>query len=201
MKASEYLKLFQFFKKEGIETEKIKFGEINSADGKWVITYQGDMIEIGMPVFVMDGANQIPAPDGEIALEDGRTIVISGGEGMVAEIKEATPEPNPNPEPTPNPEPAPAEEQMSKEEITRTVQETVRKFYEDKAVEDNKVIETFKSENDKLREAVMGLVTIVEKISEEPAVAPAKEVKPVKGEQKFSYQEQLDRITKLTLKK
>lgn len=206
MDVKKLFNIFQLFKKEGIDHTKLKFGEIKSADGKWVIAYQGDVLEAGMPVFIMDGGTQIPAPDGEIEMEDGRILVIEGGEGIVKEVKEKAPA-EPAPASTPS-EPAPMsapntapEERMSKEEVSRIVQETVRKFYDETIKTENEsAIAKFKSENELLSQAVEGLVELVQKIADQPAIKPTKEIKETATE-KFSAQDQLNKIVKLTLKK
>lgn len=67
-----------------------KFGEGKLKDGT-VIKWEGDgAIQVGFPVMVIDPANPtafLPAPDGEMELEDG-TIVVTK-DGKVAEVKSA----------------------------------------------------------------------------------------------------------------
>lgn len=67
-------------------TEK-KFKSETLADGT-VISYDGDMPMMNMPVMVTapDGT-QLPAPDGEIVLPDGSTLVIVSG--VITDIKPA----------------------------------------------------------------------------------------------------------------
>lgn len=63
------------------------FGEIKTADGELTIVYDGEEIAVGIPVFVKTEDGNIPAPDGEHALEGGVIIETEGG--SITEIKEA----------------------------------------------------------------------------------------------------------------
>lgn len=63
------------------------FGEINTADGELTLVYDGEEIAIGIPIFVKTDDGNIPAPDGEHALEGGVIIETEGG--SITEIKEA----------------------------------------------------------------------------------------------------------------
>ena len=67
------------------ETE-MSFGEIKSADGELTLAYEGEELAQGLPIFVVTGEGNIPAPDGEHALEGGITIVTA--DGIIEAIKQ-----------------------------------------------------------------------------------------------------------------
>lgn len=61
-------------------------GSERLADGTTTLYFEGDTIETGKAVFT-DEQMSVPAPEGEHALEDGRTIVVDSA-GVVVEIRE-----------------------------------------------------------------------------------------------------------------
>jgi hypothetical protein len=63
------------------------FGEISTADGELTLVYEGEEISVGIPIFVKTEDGNIPAPDGEHALEGG--IIIETEGGNITEIKDA----------------------------------------------------------------------------------------------------------------
>ena len=69
-----------------VEATKQSFGEIKSADGELTLAYEGDELAQGLAVFVVTADGQVPAPDGEHALEGGVTIVTM--DGKIEAIKE-----------------------------------------------------------------------------------------------------------------
>ena len=74
------------FKKE---QEEVSFGSINSKDGSVSIEFDGDSIQIGSDVWVMDQDGQkVPLPVGSYELEDGSILVVNET-GKVGEVKEA----------------------------------------------------------------------------------------------------------------
>lgn len=71
---------------------EVKFGEVKTMDGNTTIAYEGEMPEVGMQVWVWaEDGTKVPLPVGDYELEDGRILVIAE-EGIIAEIKEPTPE-------------------------------------------------------------------------------------------------------------
>ena len=72
-----------------VEAAKQSFGEIKSADGELTLAYEGDELAQGLAVFVVTADGQVPAPDGEHALEGGVTIVTM--DGKIEAIKETAP--------------------------------------------------------------------------------------------------------------
>jgi hypothetical protein len=65
------------------------FGEIKTADGELTLTYEGEELAQGLAVFVVTADGQVPAPDGEHALEGGITIVTA--DGKIEAITETAP--------------------------------------------------------------------------------------------------------------
>jgi Mg2+ and Co2+ transporter CorA len=62
------------------------FGEILTADGELTLTYEGEELSVGLPIFVKTDDGNVPAPDGEHALEGGVFIKTEGG--SIVEISE-----------------------------------------------------------------------------------------------------------------
>jgi hypothetical protein len=75
---------------------KHSFGEIMTADGQLTLTYEGEELAQGLAVFVVTADGNVPAPDGEHALEGGITIVTA--DGKIEAIKETPSEELPSEE-------------------------------------------------------------------------------------------------------
>lgn len=87
--------------------EEVKLGAIKTADGSVTIEFDGDVLEVGIPAWIMaEDDTKVPVPIGEHPLEDG-TILIVTEEGIVGEIKQPQTE-----------EEAPIEEGMSTETVS-----------------------------------------------------------------------------------
>ena len=65
------------------------FGEVKTADGELTLAYEGEELAQGLAVYVVTADGQVPAPDGEHALEGGITIVTA--DGKIEAIKESEP--------------------------------------------------------------------------------------------------------------
>ena len=83
-----------------VEATEQSFGEIKTADGELTLSYEGDELAQGLAIFVVTPEGNIPAPDGEHALEGDITIVTA--DGKIEAIKETE---------------APAEEEVEGEEV------------------------------------------------------------------------------------
>ena len=68
-----------------VEAEKSSFAEVKTADGSIVLTYEGELAA-GTPLFVVTPDGNIPAPDGEHALETGVSVVVK--DGLIESIME-----------------------------------------------------------------------------------------------------------------
>ena len=69
-----------------VEATEQSFGEISTADGELTLSYEGDELAQGLAIFVVTPEGNIPAPDGEHALEGDITIVTA--DGKIEAIKE-----------------------------------------------------------------------------------------------------------------
>lgn len=70
---------------EEVVSEQI-FGEIKTADGELILTYEGEELAVGLPIFVVTEDGNVAAPDGDHALEGGVSIQTEGG--LIVEIAE-----------------------------------------------------------------------------------------------------------------
>lgn len=91
--------------------EVVELGSIKTADGKVKIEYDGDVLEVGKPAWVMaEDETKLPVPIGEHPLEDGSILIVSQ-EGIIGEIKSI--------------EEAPADKDLNNEKVTdKTNQDT-----------------------------------------------------------------------------
>lgn len=194
MKIAKLFEIYHLFKSEGIEASALKFGEVKTADGKYTLIHNGETIEVGHQMMIVDEAGtQLPAPEGEHSLEDGRIVVIEGKEGIVKEVKEKEAEKPEETKTTETTTTSAPEERMSKEEVSRIIEERVRKFEDEKKLE-------FEKQNS----IIEGLFSLVKKISEQPASTPAKPTHTPE-KKKFNAQDELkimgDNLVTLLTKK
>ena len=89
-----------------VEATEQSFGEISTADGELTLSYEGDELAQGLAIFVVTPEGNIPAPDGEHALEGDITIVTA--DGKIEAIKETE---------------APAEEELEEEIVSEEMAE------------------------------------------------------------------------------
>src|SRR3990172_13153001 len=66
------------FLKEGIFNVQ-KFVDAKLNDGVTIIRYEGDKLDIGVPVLAVTEQGAIAIPDGDYTLEDGTAFSIAGG--------------------------------------------------------------------------------------------------------------------------
>lgn len=69
---------------EEVVSEK-NFGEIKTADGELTLVYEGEELSVGIAIFIKTEDGDVPAPDGEHALEGGVIIKTEGG--IISEIE------------------------------------------------------------------------------------------------------------------
>jgi len=146
---------------------KESFGEIMTADGQLTLTYEGDELAQGLAVFVVTEDGNVPAPDGEHALEGGITIVTA--DGKIEAIKET-----------------PAEEAPAEE-----VDEVAAEEHEDEEMEvaESPAEAVAEVVSDEVAEEVAEVVE--EAISEEIVIAVAEAVSEAVGEMMKKYEERM----------
>ena len=148
---------------------KESFGEIMTADGQLTLAYEGEELAQGLAIFVVTEDGNVPAPDGEHALEGGITIVTA--DGKIEAIKE-----------TPAEEEAPAEgEEVAAEEVSE--EEAEMEVAESPAEAVAEVVA------DEVADEVADVVE--EAISEEVVVAVAEAVSEAVGEMMKKYEERM----------
>jgi hypothetical protein len=139
-------------------------GEVKTKEGT-IIKWEGDQpYAVGTMLMVIDPANPngfLPAPDGEVILEDGTVLMIEGG--AIKEIKPVTPA---------VPE-VPAMPDMSKQ-----FAEVEAKFSALKKEKEDSVSE-LKAEIENLRGTVKQLFSILGEAMEAPTAEPQEEPKNI----------------------
>ena len=118
-----------------VSTE-ITLGSVKS--GELDIQFEGDDMEVGTPLFVMNDEERVELPDGEYPIEDDKKIVVEGG--MVASIEEVKEEKAEEPAEEAGEEAKEelAEEAKEEEEVKEEVKEEEKKeeLVEEEAVEE-----------------------------------------------------------------
>lgn len=100
-----------------VSTE-ITLGSVKS--GELDIQFEGDDMEVGTPLFVMNDEERVELPDGEYPIEDDKKIVVEGG--MVASIEEVKEEAE---------EPAEEAGEEAKEELAEEAKEELEEKEEE----------------------------------------------------------------------
>ena len=133
------------------EKEEIKFGSVMAGDV--TIQFEGESLEIGAAVYVMQEDEKIMLPDGEYPLDDGRVLVAV--DGKAESVGEAPAE-------EPEQEVAAAEPSTvpSIDDIKSAIKSVMIKYNEDvnaKLETFNESLVALKSENEKLKNEVVEL--------------------------------------------
>jgi Asp-tRNA(Asn)/Glu-tRNA(Gln) amidotransferase C subunit len=192
---STNLKIYAKLKEHGQDASALKFGEAMLQDGSAKLVWDGDTLAQGIEIMIETPDGFLPAPDGVHILEDGTTIEVSGG--IVSAVKPAD---APVETPASNPAPAPVgaqsspgidsnavksivestikETHFSKDEVTEIVANKIEKTeFEAKLSEQSKLIEDQKTEIEQLKNQLSAIMTLVEKLSEQPAEKPVESPK------------------------
>ena len=200
----------KFSAEKPAEQVEVKFKDMKLQDGTTIISIDGEELAIGVPVYVMTPEGRLPAPDGELVLEDGTQLTVK--DGLVAEV--ATPEAE-VPEGEVAAEPAtvpPAPEEMGtkpkrviKSQVEEHVFNAFKEEAETKANELKAELEAIKAEFEALKEKFnkslefnKEVFSVVEKMSEQPsAVATEAKPKPFSvKEAKMAFKEDLKQFYK-----
>lgn len=187
---SAFDKMEAFFAKFAIESivaEKQSFKEVKLNDGVTIIRYAGDTPAQGILVEILTEQSWLPIPDGEYMLEDGSTIMTSGG--LIAEVipageaplKDVQPTSETNPVQATDQKPNMENKQIPKRVIKSQVEEHVFSLqledYELIKIDLSPMFKSLKDENIELRELNKELFQVVKEISGEPAVAATEKTK------------------------
>lgn len=200
----------KFSSEKPAEPVEVKFKDMKLQDGTTVISIDGEELSIGVPVYVMTEEGRLPAPDGELVLEDGTMLTVK--DGLVAEV--GTPEAE-VPEGEVAAEPAtvpPAAEDMStkpKRVIKSQVEEHVFNAFKEESEAKVLKLETelaelkaaFEAQTEKFNKSLefnKEVFSVVEKMSEQPsAVATEAKLKPFSvKEAKMAFKEDLKQFYK-----
>lgn len=159
-------------------TTEETFGEIKSADGELTLTYEGEELAQGLAIFVVTADGNIPAPDGEHALEGGVTIVTK--DGKIEAIKESASE-----------EEEAMEEEIAAEEVEEKMaeQDDEEKMEEEEEMMESPVEAVAEAVSEEVSEEIAEVVE--DAIDSELVSAIAESVKEVVEEMKKEYDEKI----------
>ena len=192
-----------------------KFVDAKLNDGVTIIRYEGDKLDIGVPVLAVTEQGAIAIPDGDYTLEDGTAFSIAGGVVSavtpVEEPKEAEPKKEGEPAPAAAMTEAKAksiiesvikESHFTKDEINAMFAEavTVKESFATQKVESDKKVSDLETEVTTQKETIKAMFTLLEQIAGEPSANPTEPTKHsfnVK-EYKKSFREDLANLNKKT---
>jgi len=177
--------------KEAFVSVEQKFVDAKLNDGVTVIRYDGDKLDIGVPVNVVTEQGVMAIPDGDYSLEDGTTFTIAGGVVSAVTPMEAAPEDMNNDAEV---KAAPAAAQPMTEATPKSIIESIIKesrfatedFVTEKLAEITTVKETFEAKKaielvdvaelkatvTKQAETLKAMFSILEEMAGEPSAAP-----------------------------
>lgn len=174
---------FNSVEKPATENVEVKFKDMKLQDGTTIISIDGEELAIGVPVYVMTPEGRLPAPDGELVLEDGTMLKVM--EGLVAEVgtpEAEVPEGEVAAEPATVPTEQPAEMGTKPKRVIKSqVEEHVFNTFKEDADAKITKLETelaelkaaFEAQTEKFNKSLefnREVFSIVEKIAEQPAV-------------------------------
>ena len=153
--------------KEIFSEDTMSFEEAKLADGITIVKWEGPLAE-GTSVVVVSESGEVPAPDGEHELQDGRKITVENGKVTALVMPES---------PIETPE-APVEIEIEAasetkvEEMVSALEAKVAKMEEMVAALEAKIAEKMGTTEEKMnsqKEAFSKLVEIVEKLADAPS--------------------------------
>jgi translation initiation factor 1 (eIF-1/SUI1) len=151
------------------EETPMSFEEAKLADGLTIIKWEGPLAE-GTSVMVVSESGEVPAPDGEHELQDGRKITVENGKVISLEVPEVMPT-----EEEPSVEVEIEAEQKMAEDYMPMIEELaakVMKMEEMMAALEAKISEKMGATEEKMntqKDAFSKLVEIVEKLADAPS--------------------------------
>jgi len=192
---NELLELFKTEADPQADPVLTSLGSIKLEDGTVTLEYEGEMLKVGDAVFVtMEDGTKVGAPVGEHLLESGITLVVKE-EGIVAELREAKPEPSAEPEQVKEEltaEPAGMTPEKALQGIKKVIMQFSQDLEEQEAKEQEAKVELSKQTEDKLTALKTQLDEVQTQLStylETPAVEPLK-AEPRQG----SVQAEIDQM-------
>lgn len=145
------------------EKQDVKLAEIKTKDGELTIMYEGENLEVGVPLFVMNGDERVALLEGEYITEMG--VLVVDAEGKLMEIKEDMPTEAPTEAPT---ELEHEPKGKTKEDLENAIKSILVKYHENT----NEKLKAFET---KLSEVVKENETLKEQVlefSKEPSAKP-----------------------------
>lgn len=140
---------------------EVKLGEIKTKDGEVTLYFDGEMMALGNPVWLMaEDGTKVPLPVGEYELESDMILVVTQ-EGMIGELKEPVAE-QPKPEEMSGEDGKVANDAKIASEIESAIKSILIKYGEIQAD-----VKTVKDENETLK-------TKIAELSKEPSAKPIK---------------------------
>ena len=182
-----------FAESETIE-EKVTMQEAKLADGVTIIKWDGELKE-GTPVSVISEDGEIPAPDGEHELDDGRKMTIESGK--VTAIMSAPEQKEPESEG--------GEVEINLSDVQKEIESIKESFaayesrikdLEDKSKTDSELLSKQSETIEKQKETLKVMFQIVEKLADEPSeqVSKTESFNIKLSEQKQAEQDNLNRV-------
>lgn len=145
---------------------EVKLGMIKTENGEATLEYEGEVLEAGVPVFIMsEDGEKVPAPVGDHKLEDGTTLVIAE-EGITSEVKPTAMEEPKEEEMAQEPEAPVAEVQNEMEDLMNAIKKITVQYSKDQEKENETIVE-LKKEVETLKEEIL-------KFKDAPASTPKK---------------------------
>ena len=162
--------------------ETVTFGSVKSDDLD--IQFEGETLEVGSSVYLMDGDEKVALADGNYVLESGETLVVK--EGVAEALDAKAEEESPEPEAVEEKELAEEDEEKKEDEEVKEEEEEVKELEEEVAPEEapaamteedvRRIVEEmvmgFKSEVEALRSENTELKSEVVSLSKTPIAAP-----------------------------
>jgi hypothetical protein len=163
-------------------SKEVELAKASLEDGT-VIAYEGDTLEAGVAIFVMNEDEQVPLPAGEYTLEGGMMVVVEE-DGVVASVSEASE--------------SEEEVEMSDDQRESLIEE-IKSLFAELSKDAKANADSLKEKNEKLEvelaEAKAKVKELDAKLKAEPAQEPIKHSdKEVKLSENPSLQERLAHI-------
>lgn len=184
-----------------------KFVDAKLADGETIIRYEGDKLDIGVPVFVITEQGAVEAPDADHTLEDGTMFTTVGG--IVTAIMPVEEEEEVEAAAAPVAAPVAATESKAKSVIESTIKEShyskedIDKMFENLlsvkenfATQKNNELSALENKIELQNETIKQMFSLLTQIGNEPSAAPIEPTKKAFNVSEFrkAYKEDLQNL-------